>query len=459
MIRSSGWLVGALALCTVLSTPAAQVQPGDFARHWPLSLSGTGPWYRLELPVADELSARQADLGDLRIFDAADAAQTYVIHRYSAPSPAKQAEAGVKWFPLYDAADAPRRVPPVRVQLAANGSVIDVQPGEELEAGEESLRGWLLDTSAIKAPMINLNFDWTSEREGFQHFTLEASDDLQHWESWGAGQVGRFSFADERVEQHDVDLPGKPARYLRLLWSSKQSAPVLSLVQITSDLSKVPAESLSWSDPLSGRSDKANEYIWQLPVALAVERVKFLVQESNTMAPVAVYGRTDANASWQPLQNGLLYRLSQNGQDLVQDQLALPGQVVRQILLQVDDRGGGLGSTVPRLQVAARPVQVLFKAEGAGPFTLGLGSATVHGAAVVQAEAGASFGVAQVVVPAAPKPASQPQLAPAAAPAPATRRSAPDWTHLALWIGLLVVALVLAVLAWGLGRPRSARSR
>nr|WP_256737460.1 DUF3999 domain-containing protein [Pseudomonas sp. dw_358] len=446
-----------MALCTVLSALAAEQQPGDFARQWPLALSGAGPWYRLQLPVTAEFSAHQPDLGDLRVLNAAGAAQAYSLHRTSVPPAAKDAETDVKFFPLYDAADGTRRVPDVRVQLAANGSVIDVQPAEELEAGEEALRGWLLDTSAIKAPLINLNFDWTSEREGFQRFTLEASDDLQHWQSWGEGQVGRFSFADERIEQHDVDLAGKPARYLRLLWP--QSAPILSSVQITSDLSKAPAESLSWSDPLSGRSDKPNEYIWQLPVPLAVERVKFIVQQPNTLAPVAVYGRSDANGSWQPLQNGLLYRLSQSGQDFVQDQMAMPGQVVRQILLQVDDRGGGLGSTVPRLQVAARPAQVVFKAEGDGPFTLAVGSATVRSAAVPVANGLAVTGEAQIVVAPAPRPVSKPAAPAAKAPAPAPASLAPDWTHLALWLGLLLAAVVLAVLAWGLGRPRSARPR
>jgi hypothetical protein len=85
----------------------------------------------------------------------------------------------------------------------------------QLEAGEEALRGWLLDASAIKAPLQQLILDWTSERDGFQRFSIEASDDLQHWQSWGEGQVARLTFADERVEQHEVGLPGQSARYLR----------------------------------------------------------------------------------------------------------------------------------------------------------------------------------------------------------------------------------------------------
>lgn len=455
MIRTSGWRVGVIALCTVLSA-LAQERPSDFASHWPLATEGAAPWYRLELPLSAQLATRQGDLGDLRIFDSAGQSMPYTLQRDGVAHEYRAAQAGVKWFPLYDAIDLDRRVPNVRVQLAANGSVSDVQPGEELEAGEEILRGWLLDTSAIKAPLIHLNFDWTSEREGFQHFTIEASDDFRQWQAWGDGQVGRFSFADERIEQHDVDLAGKPARYLRLLWTSPQAAPILSSVQITSDLSKGVAQPLSWSEPLVGRSDKANEYTWQLPLAVAVERIKVLVEQSNSLAPVAVLGRHDANASWQLLQNGLLYRLSQNGQDFVQDQFALPGQTVRQIMLQVDDRGGGLGNGVPQLQVAARPLQVLFKAGGAGPFSLALGSATRPGQRMLVPNDAELAGIAQAhIVDTAPGKA----LAPAQASATSANRAGFNPTHVALWLGLSIVALACAMFALVLGRQRSTRVR
>ncbi|WPP02326.1 DUF3999 domain-containing protein [Pseudomonas sp. HR96] len=436
-------------------------RPADFARQWPLAAEGAGPWYHLDLPLSAQLLAHQADLGDLRVFDAAGQPQPYFIARPTAAHAYGEAQAGVKWFPLYDAAEASRRVPDVRVQLAGNGSVSDVQPNEELEAGEEILRGWLLDTSAIKAPLIHLNFDWTSEREGFQHFSIEASDDLKQWQPWGDGQVGRFSFADERIEQHDVDLAARPARYLRLLWKSPQAAPILTSVQVTSDISNAAAMPLTWSEPVAGRSDKPNEYIWQLPAALAVERIKVLVEQSNSLAPVAVYGRSEAGGSWQPLQNGLLYRLAQNGQDFVQDQLALPGQTLRQIMLQVDDRGGGLGSAVPRLEVATHAVQVLFKGEGKPPFTLALGNSTVRGAPVAPVDVGAA-GQAHVVVAAPLKPAAPLPAAAAVAPAPASAAPAaglPGWAHAALWAGLVVAALLLVAMAWSLGRARSARPR
>ena len=52
----------ALGMCSTLSA-WAQETPADFTTQVPLAVSGNGPWYRLELPLSVQLSARQADLG------------------------------------------------------------------------------------------------------------------------------------------------------------------------------------------------------------------------------------------------------------------------------------------------------------------------------------------------------------------------------------------------------------
>jgi hypothetical protein len=134
--------------------------------------------------------------------------------------------------------------------------LVEVQPSSQLEAGEEALRGWLLDASAIKAPLQQLILDWTSERDGFQRFSIEASDDLQHWQSWGEGQVARLTFADERVEQHEVGLPGQSARYLRCCGRRPLGTdPHVGAIESASSR-RLPLP-LVWS-PLAGSSVKAS---------------------------------------------------------------------------------------------------------------------------------------------------------------------------------------------------------
>ncbi len=442
----------------VTMTATAQEQPADFTHQVPLSLSGEGPWYRLPLPLDVQLQARQTDLSDLRVFNAAGQAQAYALVRESAQSRENRTLTNVKWFPLYNAADDNERAPSVRVQSNANGTLVEVQPSSRLEAGEEELRGWLLDASAIKAPLQQLVLDWTSERDGFQRFTIEASDDLQHWQSWGEGQVARLTFADERVEQHEVELPGQSARYLRLLWDSPASAPVLTSAQLHSASRESLPLPLVWSQPLAGSTVKGGEYAWQLPMGLNIEQVQVELSQANSLAPVTLAGRRESSLPWQPMGSGLLYRLTQNGQDVLQNQLQLSGQTVQQLKLTVDERGGGLGAEAPALRFAVRPTQVVFLARGEGPFSLALGSATVKAASLplttlvpdYKPSRLATLGTATVSGTATSTPAT------AAVTTPATVDT--NWKKIGLWAVLLLSVLFLAAMAFSLLRKPPVKS-
>ncbi|WP_259644967.1 DUF3999 domain-containing protein [Pseudomonas cichorii] len=430
------------ALCAAMTVNALE-KPADFASQTPLTLSGQGPWYRLDLPLALQLDARQSNLNDLRIFDAAGQPQPHMFLRQQQAHAEDAVPTAVNGFPLYTTAEAGDAVPIIRSERSSDGTVIDIQPQSDIEAGEEILRGWLLDTSAIKAPLEQLLIDWSAEREGFQHFSIEASDDLQHWQAWGEGQVARLTFSDEMVEQREVGLPGQNARYLRLLWRSPQNAPTLISAHIISaDPDSLPS-TLTWSPVISGVAEQPNEYVWQLPVELPVERVRLDIAQANSLAPGTLYGRLDSGQSWQIISSGLLYRLTQNNGEIAQDQLQLAGQNVRQLKLVVDDRGGGLGNEAPMLSVAVQAVQVMFEDNGNGPFTLAIGNTTVAG-----------LPLAMLTFPTDPQRLAALGKAQAAAtPAVSSVVSAPqtsediDFKRLALWAVLVLGTLCLGWIA------------
>jgi hypothetical protein len=442
------WL-GAIVMGVALSA-VAQDKPADFATQVPLSVSGEGPWYRLELPLAVQLNARQTDLSDVRIFNGAGDVQAYALARQVAQTAENRMLTDVKWFPLYNSADATEHAPSVRVQSSANGTLVEVQPSSQLEAGEEELRGWLLDASGIKAPLQQLILDWTSERDGFQRFSIEASDDLQHWQSWGEGQVARLTFADEQVEQHEVALPGQSARYLRLLWDTPHSAPTLTSAQLESASTRSLPLPLVWSQALAGSNVKAGEYIWQLPMGLNVERVQIELSQHNSLAPVTLSGRRESSLPWQSLSSGLLYRLTQGGQDVVQNELQLPGQIVQQLKLTVDERGGGLGEQAPSVKFAVRVTQLVFLARGPGPYTLALGNATVKAANLPLATLIPDYSPAKLATLGKASVEGGAVVTPAASKVPAP--AATDWKKFGLWAVLLLSVLFLAAMAFSLLR-------
>ncbi|MCD5981030.1 DUF3999 domain-containing protein [Pseudomonas sp. CDFA 611] len=368
-----------LALCGVAllgsTLASADDNQADFASQTPLKLSGNGPWYRIELPMNVQLNSRQQYLGDLRIFNAQGQAQAYALDRNPPQAKQSQAPTMVKWFPLYNRADELDRAPRIKVERSATGTLVEVQPQDGASPDEQVLRGWLLDTSTIKQPLQKLILDWDSAQDGFQRFSIEASDDLQYWSPWGTSQVARLSFDDQTVEQREVTLPGRTARYLRLIWSSSAEAPMLMSAQLVTVNTDTPPLPLAWSEPVTGSVEKAGSYIWQLPNGLPVERLQVDMAQANSVAPGRFYGRTDSKAPWQAIGNGLLYRLTQDGKDVVQNEVETNGTIVRQVKLELDERGGGLGSSSPTLRFGLRAPQVVFLARGDGPFTLAIGNA------------------------------------------------------------------------------------
>lgn len=445
--------VAVVGMCAAL-VASAQEGPADFTHRVPLSVSGNGPWYRLELPLAVQLNARQADLSDVRVFNAAGEPQAYALSRQSSQRTESRNVADVKWFPLY-AADTQETLPGVVMKTTSEGTLVEIKPSSAAKPGKQVLRGWVLDASAIKAPLQQLSLDWSREQEGFQRFSIEASDDLQRWEPWGEGQVARLSFADERVEQHDVSLPGRPARYLRLVWKG-QAAPLLTSAKLVSATRSSLPMPLVWSQPVAGTRLKAGEYSWQLPTGLSVERLRIELKQPNTLAPVTLSGRSDAKQTWQPLSNGLLYRLTQNGQDVVQDELQLPGQVVTELKLQVDERGGGLGVDAPALGFAVRATQLVFLARGEPPFSLALGNASVKAANLPLSTLIPDYNAERLDRLGQAKVAGEMTVASPAVVAAVD--DGPNWKKLGLWAVLLLGVAALGAMAYSLLRkPPAAR--
>ena len=445
--------VAVVGMCAAL-VASAQEGPADFTHRVPLSVSGNGPWYRLELPLAVQLNARQADLSDVRVFNAAGEPQAYALSRQSSQRTESRNVADVKWFPLY-AADTQETLPGVVMKTTSEGTLVEIKPSSAAKPGKQVLRGWVLDASAIKAPLQQLSLDWSREQEGFQRFSIEASDDLQRWEPWGEGQVARLSFADERVEQHDVSLPGRPARYLRLVWKG-QAAPLLTSAKLVSATRSSLPMPLVWSQPVAGTRLKAGEYSWQLPTGLSVERLRIELKQTNTLAPVTLSGRSDAKQTWQPLSNGLLYRLTQNGQDVVQDELQLPGQVVTELKLQVDERGGGLGADAPALGFAVRATQLVFLARGEPPFSLALGNASVKAANLPLSTLIPDYSAERLDRLGQAKVAGE--MTVASPTVVAAVDDGPNWKKLGLWAVLLLGVAALGAMAYSLLRkPPAAR--
>jgi len=453
--KGPGFWCRLLGLVLVAIGPSAQAldRLQEFPLRVPLTLEGEGPWYRLAVPMRVLLASRHADLRDLRVFNAAGETLAYALVAGRSRQQETLQTHEVRIFPLYvEATQGGTSRVEVRVRRNADGTLVEfsAQAQDHGRLPSDRLRrGWLLDCSRIQQPLQRLVLDWI-DVEGFQRFEIEASDDLEHWRSWGEGRVTRLRFGDEQIEQREVRLPQQRARYLRLLWKLPKQAPELSKAQLQSAATHQRQAPIIWTDALPARRSGEHAYVWTLPLALPVERLRLPLEGDNLLLPVTLQARTDGKQRWYPLSRGLFYRVNRQGKVLLQDELDLPGrQRIKELKLNVDARGGGLGGQMPRLQFGVRSTELVFLSRGAPPFTLAVGKAGAQtaqlplGTLMPGMEAGAIDRL----------PVAKPTwsgIETAAATPPPVLASPWDWRRIGLWTVLLAGVAVLALMAWSL---------
>jgi hypothetical protein len=427
----------------------------EFPLQIPLSVEGEGPWYRLSVPMNVQLASRHADLRDLRVFNAAGEPLAYSLVGARSRQENTLETHQVRSFPLY--ADGSQGSTPrvdVRVQRNADGTLVEVTTStqESTPAADKVRSGWLLDCSAIDRPLERLVLDW-AEVEGFQRFSIEASDDLDHWHSWGEGRLTRLRFGGEQVEQREVRLPDRKARYLRLLWKLPTQAPELREVQLQSSTTSQRPAPIIWTEALPGQQTGELEYVWELPLPLPVERLRMPLEQTNLLLPVSLQSRIDPKQKWRHLTRGLFYRVIQQDKEMLQDELDLPGHnQLKQLKLIVDPRGGGLGGQSPTLQFGLRGTELVFLARGEQPYTLGVGKPDLQPA---------QLPLDTLMPGMQDKDVEQLPEATMVWSSEATARVTPvvaktshvDWKRIGLWVVLLAGVAVLAFMAWSLLKP------
>ena len=100
---------------------------------------------------------------------------------------------------------------------------------------------------------------------------------------------------------------------------------------------------------------------------------------SNTLVPVRVLGRNDRSQPWTTLADTVVYKLTTGGKTQSSGPVELLRVVTREIKIEADKKTPGFAAA-PEVAVLFDPVQLVFLANGAGPFTLAVGAADASSA-------------------------------------------------------------------------------
>jgi hypothetical protein len=209
-------------------------------------------------------------------------------------------------------------------------------------------------------------------------------------------------------------------------------------------------------------NDRASTYDFDLGGRFPADRLRIVLPETNTVAYVSLLSRTAPDAEWRPVRGAVLYRLQEEGREIVSPDVTLPAADARYWRMQVDPRSGGLGGRAPRLEIGWVPQEIAFAARGGDPFLLAWGNRDVQAATLpietlvpgYRRDAAGKEGGTSALVAIAPAALGEPSpIAGAAALEPRT-----DWKRIVLWGSLFAAVALLGWMSWRLARKVAPRT-
>jgi hypothetical protein len=353
----------------------AQAGPADFARGIEIRTAEPGAIFRVTLPRDVYATAARANLDDVRVFNADGTAVPITIRRSVAAPPADASLLAAPHFPMYTPLASSSQTS-AQVRLDAQGAVVEVTGAA---APGQALSSYLIDVSGIDAPLAGLSLTWTAREDAsfLAHLRVEGSDDLNRWQTLvPSAAVARMRHDGFTITQSAIELSSARARYLRLSWPPELRDVALSGVQARTQTAVTPVEPLWDALTPSIVPDMPGLASFDAGARLPVERVDVEFADATDAAQVTISSRPDSSAPALARHAGLFYSLSEADTRLTSAPAQIAFTTDRYWTIETT-RDGGWGTRPPRLKLGWYPQELLFLAQGPGPYTLAYGSARV----------------------------------------------------------------------------------
>jgi len=371
-----------VALLLSPSMADAMLRPADFAYGMPLSLEENGAVYRLFVPREVYGTVARDDLGDIRIFNSADAVVPHILRRPKKKSEIIELTKALPFFPLYREENRTGKEGlSVRIEKGRDGAIINVESDDAVIDKDRKLSGYIIDAGRHEGRIYELDISWQKERENFvTTVSVEYSHDLTHWSNQvPRATLARMRFSGQEISRKRIQLPAKTARYLRLSWpAGRDGVEVKEILAVKR--SGEPERENIWT-ALKGEPgpDDAKKgitaYEYDSAARLPVDRVRLRFAEKNTLVKARLFSRPDQEATWRYRQSGIFYELSFDQTSLVQDTVSVGLSPDRYWRVEIEEGASGDPGNIPIIELGWVPYELLFVARGEGPFMLAYGSA------------------------------------------------------------------------------------
>jgi hypothetical protein len=444
----------------------AAERPAEFAYGVTLEADGKDALYEVTLPAAAYRGVVRADLADVRVFNGAGEVVPHAWRPRRTAGTEPVAPVALTLFPLKAEAGTDVDRISIRVRRGPGGqsSVDVISAGARTGSSEKRTVGYLVDLTALDRALRAIEFEWKPVPDGFAgKLRVDASDDLGTWRTVvAAAPLVSLEVAGQRLQQKRVELPQQKAKYLRLSWVAQgaRAAPPELASARGEPVDKTVEAAREWTQAEPAKGEKPGEYLFDLRGRHPVDRVRLHLPEPNTVVQVELLARDKSEAPWRPVTRGVAYRLRRDGSEITSPELSVGVTTDRYWLLRVDQRGGGVGAGMPKVEAGWAPHSLVFAARGAPPFQLAYGNRDAKPAAyAIEAlipgyrDTGGSpiraakAGPQQTINVSGAQALEQRELG-----GEGRLKDAIDWKRWSLWGALVLGVLVLGAMAWRLVR-------
>lgn len=433
------FLLLAMGSVAAAAASAAALAPQDFAYGMPVIAGELATAYRLTLPPDVYRASVDADLGDLRVFNARGETVPYAIVRHGEPSAAAAAQS----LPLFALrGDARAAANGLKLTLDSGDGTVQLQTPSRV-SGPGPVVEYILDARRMEPAIASLQLIWPDASADFSgRLRVEVSDDFANWRSVVTAPVANLHAAGQSLLEDRIEVGAAKAKFWRLSWIG--TPPAFELTEVKATGTQGAPNSHSSTVFVNGTPAKDSEgtYLFDLGARLPVERVNLVLPEVNAVYAVQFSARPSEKDAWMPVIRAGVYRLSSADGEQRNGDVAVG--LRRERYWQARILGEGAHFKSLRLEVKWNPADLEFVAQGPPPYQLAYGSAEVHAAETNLTILPAAATIASATLGARSALGGEARLADARA---TTQR-------LVLWSVLTIAVVLLGTMAARLSRER-----
>ena len=149
------------------------------------------------------------------------------------------------------------------------------------------------------------------------------------------------------------------------------------LKQIQGIYTQSGAPQMQWKSFGKPRYDKEGNWLFESNIVAAITRMEFLAAQDGLLYKGMLYSRNDEKLDWRFRQNVSQYRLNIGETDMRSDAFSLRPNNDRYWKVKIETEGRFSENQLPEIRAGWAPKQLLFLAQGQGPFTLAFGNPVI----------------------------------------------------------------------------------